>query len=245
MKAKKQLGQNFLKNADTLAKIIKAAAVEKDDLVIEVGPGKGVLTTELIQQAKKVIAIEKDSELLPFLAEKFASASNLELVEADILKTPPPNEDYKVVANIPYYITSPILNHFLQAANKPQSMTLLVQKEVAEKICTKAGKHSILSLQVQLFGEPSIIAKVPASHFVPAPKVDSAILQIDVFEKEKYKNPLKILKLAKMAFSQKRKKLRNTLGNYIKTDRIDMNRRPQTLSLEEWALLTELKNINP
>lgn len=244
MKAKKHLGQNFLINEGTLHKIVETADIQADNTIVEVGPGKGVLTAELVKKAKQVISIEKDAELIPLLAKKFANQQNLQLIEADVLQTQIPTDKYKVVANIPYYITSPILKHFLQSTNPPQSMTLLVQLEVAQKICAQAGDHSVLSLQVQLYGTPRLIAKVPPSHFAPSPKVDSAILHIQTFEPP-YSNAQNILKFAKMAFAQRRKKLRNTLIKSLKLDPetieknsgIDLNRRPETLSLEEWDQL--------
>lgn len=247
MKAKKHLGQNFLTNLDTLNKIVETAAIEADDTIVEVGPGKGVLTAELVKKAQQVISIEKDYELTPYLKSKFQFQKNLQLIQADVLQTPVPAEKYKVVANIPYYITSPILNHFLQSDNPPTSLTLLVQLEVAQKICAQAGDHTILSLQVQLYGVPQLIAKVPATHFSPSPKVDSAIIYIQTYPQAHFENPQKILKLAKMSFIQKRKKLRNTLIKSLQLDEatvakasgIDLNRRPETLSLDEWQKLVD------
>lgn len=246
MKAKKHLGQNFLINNDTLDTIIQSADIEPQDTVIEVGPGKGILTAALLKKAAKVISIEKDEDLISHLQQTFKNNDNFELINADVLETIVPTEAYKVVANIPYYITSPILRHFLQSKNPPQSLTLLVQLEVAEKICAKQGDHSILSLQVQLYGTPTIIAKVPPSHFAPSPKVNSAILHITTFEKTPYADPLKILKLAKLGFSQKRKKLRNTLAKSLQLDvekieqktGISFNLRPETLSLDDWNRLS-------
>lgn len=246
MKPKKHLGQNFLKNNDTLNLIVETANIISNDLIIEVGPGKGVLTKELVKRARQVIAIEKDHELLPWLRETFQYDSNIQLMQADVLQTEVPSEPYKVVANIPYYITSPILNHYLQSENPPQSLTLLVQYEVAQKICAPKGDHSVLSLQVHLFGQPTLIAKIPPTHFSPKPKVDSAILHITTYPESPYKNTQDILKIAKLAFSQKRKMLRNTLKTLNldlslleKNSGINFNRRPEMLSLAEWSTLCD------
>lgn len=238
----KSFGQNFLIDKDILQKIINSAKISKQDLVIEIGPGLGVLTNELAKIAKKVTSIELDKKLIPILQETLQGHNNIEIINQDALKTPPPKTKYKVVANIPYNITSPLLNQFLQTKNKPTSLTLLVQKEVAEKLCQKEPKMSILSLQVALFGKAEIISKVPSSCFHPAPKVESAIIHIETYKKTD-KNYLpdekakKILSLAKIAFSQKRKKLKNTLKNFIKETDLDLTRRPQTLSIKEWLSL--------
>lgn len=250
MKAKKHLGQNFLHNQHTLQKIVEASQIESHDTVVEVGPGKGALTEKLLEKASKLICIEKDNDLIPLLESKFSKNPAFELVEGDILTQQMPQIDYKVVANIPYYITSPILNYFLQTQHRPKTLTLLVQKEVAEKICAMEGDHSILSIQVQLFGSPKILFKVPKTHFTPVPKVDSAVIFIEVYEEDKYKHPQEILRIAKISFSQKRKKLRNTLGKQFKVNiqeleqksGISLEKRPEDLSLKEWESLYEALN---
>ncbi|OGJ55266.1 ribosomal RNA small subunit methyltransferase A, partial [Candidatus Peregrinibacteria bacterium RIFOXYB2_FULL_41_88] len=183
MQAKKSLGQNFLNNQETLASIISAADLNKNDQVIEIGPGHGVLTEELVKNAGSVTAIELDADLIPELKCKFLQDQNFKLINQNALEFTPPKTPYKLVANIPYYITSPIINHFLREQrpeSRPTLIVLLVQKEVAEKICAKDGSLSVLAIQVHLFGHPEIIATVPASHFTPAPKVDSAIIKITV-----------------------------------------------------------------
>lgn len=239
--AKKSLGQNFLTNQHTLNKIITAADIQPTDHIIEIGPGKGVLTAELIKHAKKVETIELDDRLIPLLTEKFPN-TNLKIHHQDALKFTPPNTPYKLVANIPYYITSPIINHFLREqpnTRRPQTLTLLVQKEVAQKICAPAGKLSVLALQVQLFGTPKIIAKIPPSHFSPAPKVDSAILQINLFKKPIVKddNIPKLFDLIHRGFAHKRKKLIKNLGLAKEKFPFPENIRAEELSLENWLEL--------
>lgn len=243
---KKSFGQNFLIDKNVLDKIVKAAGISQKDTIVEIGPGVGVLTKELCKKAQKVTTIELDKNLLPILKETLSVFKNVEVVNMNALKFNPSKTQYKVVANIPYNITSPLINHFLQADNPPSSMTLLVQKEVAEKICERDNKTSILSLQTKLFGSTKIIAKVSKNAFLPPPKVDSAIIKIDIYKKsdQKFtdkKTALKILEIAKKAFSQKRKKLSNTLG-HIKTS-IDLNRRPETLSIKEWKEILKSSTI--
>lgn len=219
--AKKHLGQNFLKSNKALADIISSAEISEKDVVLEVGPGKGALTEKLLEKAGKVIAIEKDRELIPFLEEKFAEEiknKKLILKEGDILtydlsKIP---KSYKVVANIPFYITGAIIECFLESLNQPSKMALIIQKEVAERIVVRDGKESILSMSVKVFGEPKYISKIPARYFSPEPKVDSAILLIDKIQKpfggKKVKKE-KFFKLVKAGFSQKRKTLLKNLAN--------------------------------
>lgn len=246
--AKKSLGQNFLINRGILEEIIKTAEISSDEIVVEVGPGLGVLTLELCKEARKVISIELDQDIIPILKKNLKEAKNLEILNENALDFIPP-ENYKVVANIPYYITSPLINHFLRAKNKPKSITLLVQYEVARKICQKEPDMSVLSLQVALFAKAKPINKVKAGNFYPAPKVDSAIIHITPHST---KDPdfltdeeaIKILKLAKKAFSQKRKKLSNTLPEFKdKKIDLDLNRRPQTLSVQEWQKMLEYQEI--
>jgi 16S rRNA (adenine1518-N6/adenine1519-N6)-dimethyltransferase len=212
---KHALGQNFLVDREVLEKIIETAEIKPDDLVIEVGPGVGTLTVELVKQAGKVVAVEMDDILAQLMSKSEFLMSNeisndinskleidelgfrhfirnltlgfrhsvLEVVNADILKLniselTKNHPAYKVVANIPYYITSKILQLFLTLENKPESITVLVQKEVAERICAKSGQMSVLAISVQAYGEPEIIQVVKKESFFPAPKVDSAILRI-------------------------------------------------------------------
>src|SRR3989338_1708781 len=251
MKPKKSLGQNFLKSEKIAEEIVSAGEVSPDDVVLEVGPGKGILTEKLLEKAKKVIAVEKDEELVEFLKEKFAENvknGKLELVSEDILKFNPnsyniqPNS-YKLIANIPYYITSHLLRTFLESDCQPSLMVLMVQKEVAERIVGK--KESLLSISVKAYGRPEIIRHVPAGYFSPAPKVDSAGIKISGISKNFFQDigEKKFFETVKKGFSQKRKMLINNL-KVQKDDFIVCNigekARAENLSLEQWKCLTFL-----
>ncbi|MCX6746114.1 MAG: 16S rRNA (adenine(1518)-N(6)/adenine(1519)-N(6))-dimethyltransferase RsmA, partial [Candidatus Parcubacteria bacterium] len=183
-------GQNFLINENILAKIIQAAELNKNDCVLEIGPGFGILTEELIKNSKKVLSIELDKRLIFFLRQKFKGVQNLEILEGDILRIK--NEQivklldcqsvgYKVVANLPYAITKPIIKKFLTYEPKPKELVVLVQKEVAQKIAAKPGQMGLLSLSVQLYAQPEIIDYVSKENFYPQPAVESAILRIKLW----------------------------------------------------------------
>src|SRR3989344_3180155 len=188
-KQKKYLGQHFLKNKKILEEMARAAELSKKDIVLEVGPGRGTLTEILAARAKKVIAVEKDRDLIPVLREKFRDYKNAEIIEGDILAkaVKPPlggltAKSYKIVANIPYYITSRFLRIFLSNSKvRPKLMVLMLQKEVAERICAKPPRMSLLALSVQLYAKPEIIRRVSKGQFSPPPKVDSAIIKITPF----------------------------------------------------------------
>ena len=177
MYAKKSLGQHFLKSERALSSIIESAKISPGETILEIGPGLGVLTEKLLDAGAKVIAVEKDDSLFVFLKEKFGEKINL--IHEDILDFDSNDlGKYKIVANIPYNITGAILEKFLSADNQPESMVLLVQKEVAERIVARNNKESILSISVKAYGDPKYIEKVLAGSFVPAPNVDSAIILI-------------------------------------------------------------------
>lgn len=254
LSAKKSLGQNFLINEDTLKKIITTAELSPNDHIIEIGPGHGILTRELAKNASHVTAIELDDRLIPELENTFESQRNIDIRHQDALTFTPPRSDYKIVANIPYYITSPLINHFLREQpndQRPKSMTLLVQKEVAQKICA-TDSLSVLAIQAQLFGKPELIATIPPSHFNPAPKVDSAILHIVChpcpIPNEKLKS---FFNLIHTGFAHKRKKLirnlesissKTTLKKAFATLDIDTNARAEELNLAQWeSLMKELE----
>lgn len=251
MKAKKSLGQNFLKSEKALADIVDAADVHADDIVLEIGPGKGALTERLVKLAGKVIAIEKDRELVPLLKEQFAEAitvDRLEVLERDILDFDETvlreyGRDYKLVANIPYYITGAIIRKFLESDCQPTSMTLLVQKEVAERIVARDGKESILSISVKAYGTPKFIGKVPKRYFTPEPSVDSAIIHIDNISKDRFKKVSEIdfFKVVKAGFAQKRKTLANNLGNLgLKPPGwLPEKVRAEDISLDDWFSIGE------
>ena len=245
---KKSLGQNFLVDENILNKIIEAGEIGKCEKVLEIGPGLGFLTGKLIEKGAKVTALELDTGLIELLKHEHKEA---EVINIDALKYDPPAGPYKIVANIPYYITSPLISHFLEAKNKPSRMVLLVQKEVAEKICAREGDLNVLAIHVQIYGKPEIAAKVSRECFYPAPNVDSSIIKIDVFEKPLVDNPEKLLKAVHAGFAHKRKTLFNALirgltnlkpeqiKEILKQCGIDEMRRAQTLSIDEWKKLSK------
>jgi 16S rRNA (adenine1518-N6/adenine1519-N6)-dimethyltransferase len=252
LRADKRLGQNFLQDESALEKIAAAAEIQEDDWVLEIGPGLGSLTRHLAASAHTVTAVELDPDLLTPLKAVLEPYPNVRVVHGDILKlsiselVEQPN--YIVAANIPYNITSAIIRHLLESEPKPRRVVLTIQKEVAERICAQPGDLSLLGLSVQVYGQPRIVAKIPAAAFFPAPKVDSAILRIDIFDEPLIpKNLLDVFfQLIKAGFGQKRKTLRNSLssGLHISTKEteallasagIDPMRRAETLSIEEWG----------
>jgi len=213
----KRFGQNFLKNKNIAGKIVEAASVNENDVVLEVGPGKGRLTEILAQKAKYVIAVEKDKKLADFLMDKFSAKGesafggkgqkNLEIVHKDILnfdlkayKLKP--KSYKIVANIPYYITSRFLRQFLESKNQPSLMALMVQKEVALRIVAGNNKESLLSIGVKAYGKPRIVANVSAGNFFPKPKVNSAIILIGDISKENFSGFLRLASATSANFSK-------------------------------------------
>ncbi len=236
-RAKKSLGQNFLKSAKALADIISAGEINKNDIILEIGPGKGALTEKLLEHAGKVIAIEKDTDLVIHLKEQFKKEieeGRFELIEGDVLDFDPktPKKPYKIIANIPYNITGAILKQFLSDIHQPERMVLLVQKEVAERIVARDGNESILSLSVKAYGVPKIISKVPARYFNPAPKVDSAIIAITNITRTHFKNIEEerlFFTIVKAGFAHKRKMLLSNLK--------------ESLPHIEWSVLFKKNNI--
>lgn len=254
--ADKRLGQNFLQDSLMLKNIVAAADIQNVDMVLEIGPGLGSLTRHLAASAREVVAVELDEKLIPVLRGVLKPYANVRLIHGDILDfsskdlgLPP---DYIVAANIPYNITSAIIRHLLESDPKPRRIVLTIQKEVAERICETPPKMSLLALSVQVYGRPFITAHIPASAFFPAPKVDSAVVSIDVHPEPLIPSPLLLVffKLIKAGFSQKRKKLRNSLsaGLHIQPldaeallmrGGIDPQRRAETLSIDEWSALCD------
>ena len=247
LKAKKYFSQNFLVNRGVLNKIVNAAKLKRTDNVIEIGCGLGVLTCELAQHAGKIIVYEKDADMIQIAKENISESKNIKFVNADILKIQPPDRKYKLVANIPYSITTLILKHFLiTAARHPEKIVFLIQKEVAKKICAVPPHMNLLALMVQVFGKPQIIAKVPAANFLPPPKVDSAILKINMYPAPQIKtNADAFFKIVRAAFNQKRKMLSQTLAKLTKKQKPEIEKilikstinplsRPENLSIKDW-----------
>jgi len=258
LKARKSLGQHFLIDEAILSTIIEAAELSSKDTVIEVGPGLGILTAELARHAGKVIAVELDTRLASLLQCRLASLTNLRVINADILKVKTSQllggkRKYKVVANLPYYITSPVLRYFVEASPKPSLMVMMVQKEVGEAIVAGPGKMSLLAVSLQVYSEPRIISHVPAQSFYPQPKVDSVILRFDILPEPAVKvaDMNDFFEVVRSGFSSPRKQLHNSLahGLGIKPSEvapllgkanIASQRRAETLNLEEWAKLYEV-----
>ncbi len=238
--AKKSLGQNFLINRGVLDKIINAAELDKDDIVLEIGPGTGILTEKLAEKVGRIIAIEKDRRLIVPLQEKFKN-TNIEIIESDVLKFNPTHYTlhatrYKIVGNIPYYITSHLLKTIFEKWPMPELIILMVQKEVAQRIMAKPPHMNLLALSVQLYAEPKVISYVSRGSFRPMPKVDSAIISLRP-KALSLKPELKkeFFKFIKTAFAGKRKQLKSTVGSEVLEQAgIKPKSRPEELSLESW-----------
>lgn len=260
LRADKGLGQNFLQDPFALEAIVSAAEIRPIDIILEIGPGLGSLTRYLAASAREVIAVELDGDLLAPLQAILAPYQNVHVIHGDILDIPPgeliTQDDYLIVANIPYYITSALIRHVLESDRKPRRIVLTIQKEVAERICAGPGDMSLLALSVQVYGTPRIAARIPAEAFFPAPKVDSAVLRIDIHPSPQIRTELldTFFLLIKAGFSQKRKTLRNSLSSGLHITpaeaaelliraHIDPQRRAETLSLAEWSQLAEQKQI--
>jgi 16S rRNA (adenine1518-N6/adenine1519-N6)-dimethyltransferase len=241
MQKKKSLGQHFLRSKNYLNAITDAADIKRGEVVVEIGPGEGALTEVLLARGAHVVAIEKDSRLISFLLEKFAH-KNFELIEGDALEYAPPKK-YKLVGNIPYYISGALIKKFLTAENQPTTLVYLVQKEVAERIA-RSKKESILSLSVKAYGTPTYIKTVPAGAFSPPPTVDSAILLVQNISRNNFANvehEKKFFELVKKGFAQKRKFLLNNIGKiYAPTFeklKISPQARAEDISLKTWLAL--------
>lgn len=267
-----KLGQNFLANKNIVEKIIKAADLQVRDLVLEIGPGKGILTEELVKHAGKVVTVEIDKMLSNLLLNKFSN-KKVEIINEDILKISNfqslisnkiPNYKntkykilstrYKVVANIPYYITAPIIRKFLESDYPPSEMILMVQKEVAERIVAKPGQMSILAISVQYYAEPKVLFEVPRGNFDPVPEVDSAVIRITRNKKQETRNKEEVnnfFRVVRAGFCAKRKTLINNLANSFHLDKKEVegkvisaglktNTRAQELSIADWEKLAGL-----
>ena len=269
LRPKKSLGQNFLVDEQALDQIVRAADVNANDTVLEIGPGLGGLTQHLADAARRVIAVEIDRNLIPALQSVLADRTNVEIIQGDILQLDPASllqpikqlpdyetaklTGYKVVANIPYYITSAIIRHLIEAAIRPELLVLTVQIEVAQRIVAQPDDMNLLAVGVQFYGTPRIVGHIKADAFYPSPKVDSAIIRIDLPEtpRVQVKNVDTFFAVAKAGFSQKRKQIHNSLmaglalrreevARVLQAAEIDPKRRAETLTLEEWARMADL-----
>jgi 16S rRNA (adenine1518-N6/adenine1519-N6)-dimethyltransferase len=259
----KALGQSFLVDRDVLRRIVTASQLTPEDVVLEVGPGLGQLTEALARAVSAVIAVELDERMLAVLAQELTQLTNVHIVAGDLLTVDPPAVirqalqcapdaplAYKVVANLPYYITSTAIRHLLSADPRPLALTLMVQREVAERIVALPGALSLLALGVQVYGDPEIVLRVPARAFYPSPQVDSAVLRVQTLAQPRVPEcelP-RFFQVAQAGFRQKRKQLHNSLVHNLhlttevvrqalEMSGIAPERRPQTLSIAEWAAL--------
>lgn len=263
LRARKGLGQHFLVDDRVLKRIVSAAKLAATDTVVEVGPGLGILTKELARRAGQVIAIELDPKLASALEQALASVANVTIVNANVLESDlgalirkakgDVEARYKVVANLPYYIATAVVRHFLEAGLKPQLVVITVQKEVAQVMVAQPGKMSLMSVSVQFYGKPSIVGYVPARSFYPTPKVDSAIVRIELYDRPavEVEDVSQFFEVVRGGFAAPRKQLHNSLAQGLKIPSaeaaalleragISQERRAQTLTLEEWARVCRL-----
>ena len=262
IRPKRSLGQNFLADENHLRKIVATAALSPADVVLEIGAGLGALSAPLAGAVGQVVGVETDMHMVEILQAEMAGIKNFRVVQADILNVDPatvlmancpdfsPGDTYHVVANLPYYITSAIIQHLLEAPHPPQRMVITVQKEVAQRIIARPGQMSVLAVSVQIYGQAKLCHTIPANAFVPAPKVESAVLLIDRYPQPPIAledRPL-FFRVVKAGFSQKRKQLKNSLAAGLgrppaeiiarmRIAGIDPTRRAETLSLAEWGML--------
>ena len=259
---RKKWGQHFLTDTRLLESIADAAQVTRDDTVLEIGPGMGHLTRVLAQRAARVVAVEVDAGLTEKLRADFAAATNVAILQGDVLAAKPLEwiaqgigaagspRPYKIVANLPYYITSAILRHVLETQHKPRVIVVLVQREVAQRIAAQPPEMSLLAVSVQFFAEPRVIRTIAAGAFYPRPQVDSAVVRLDVFETSPYavEDQQRFFAIVRAGFGARRKQLRNALAhglglvapivvNALTRAGIDPARRAETLTLAEWTEL--------
>ncbi|MBI9043867.1 MAG: ribosomal RNA small subunit methyltransferase A [Anaerolineaceae bacterium] len=253
---KKGLGQNFLEDPNILYNIVEAAKIPAGHTVLEIGPGLGSLTRYLASSADFVSVVELDQQLIPILKNVLKDFDNVRITHADIMDCNPSelvdNRPYLVIANIPYYITSALIRLLLESRPRPQKLLITIQKEVSARICSKPGKLSILAVSVQVYGKPKQLFKIPAGAFYPAPKVDSSVLEIDLYDQPLVPEEQldDFFKMVKAGFSQKRKTLRNSLRGTLQLSaeqtvellnsvQIDPQRRAETLEINEWVNLSQ------
>jgi len=248
IKPSKRLGQNFLIDKTVVKKIIKTADIKESDTIIEIGPGIGTITQELA----KAIVVEKDREMVKILKQTIKD--NIEIIQKDILKYEIKAKDYKVIGNIPFYLTAPLIRKLLESKNPPKEITLVVQKEVAQRICAKPPKMSILSVSVQFYAKPKIISYISKKSFWPCPKVDSAIIKISNISSNPEIDKDLFFRIVKAGFSQPRKQIINNLSKKLKLDKeeikiwllknnIQPKQRAETLNIQDWTNLTKTYKV--
>lgn len=257
VRPKYRLGQNFLSDPNALDQVVAAAGLNGDETVVEVGAGTGLLTNRLKDVAGRVTALELDRELVPGLEERFGDADNVEIRQGDVLEIDPEDlaDPYVVVANVPYYITSKIIRHFLESSHRPQALTVTIQQEVAERITAVPPRMSLLAVAVQLYGDPEIAGRIPRAAFWPSPDVDSAILRISPVRDDAAVSELldglseqDFFHVVRAGFAEKRKQLHNSLGRHLDLSHeeatalleavgIAPDRRAETLLIPEWVQL--------
>lgn len=256
----RRFGQNFLVNKESVGKIVEAAELKKEDAVLEIGPGIGTITQKLAERAKKVVAVEKDRGMTEILKETLKDFENVEIFQGNILKFEnwelKIKNSYKVVANLPFYITSPVIRHFLEAVeNRPQRMVLVVQKEVGQRIAARPPRMSILAVSVQVYAEAKIVGYILKRNFWPQPKVDAAIIKITPIKRMLRIDLNRFFRIVKAGFSQPRKQLTNNLSKslkigkkeaevWLRKNNIQPTQRAETLSVEDWIKLTKNFKIN-
>lgn len=258
LRPRKGLGQSFLRDERFFDRIVAASELSPDDLVVEVGPGLGGLTRRLAAASGEVIAVEIDRGLVTALESILADdphRSKVSLVGGDVLKIDPAEltggRPYKLIANLPYHVTSPILRHFLETTeHRPQALVVMVQREVAERMLPRAGDMNLLAVMVQYYGRARIVTLVPAQAFYPTPKVDSAVVRIDLHDRPPIDvDRERLFRVVHAGFGQPRKQLHNALSHLLSLPpgtcsdvlrgaAVDPSRRPQTISLQEWGAIT-------
>jgi 16S rRNA (adenine1518-N6/adenine1519-N6)-dimethyltransferase len=270
LRPSKGLGQNFLVDQSALTNIVTAAELTPDDTVLEIGAGLGTLTERLAQVAGRVVAVELDERLMGVLHDTLSGFGNVTLIQGDILSLDPadlvnaaasqpasqPTTHYKVVANLPYYITSAVLRHLLEIRTRPRRMVITVQREVAERIVAQPGEMSVLSVSVQFYGRPQVLFRIKPGSFYPAPGVESAVVRVDTHDTPPVdvEDTDAFFRVVKAGFAQRRKQLRNTLAgglhrppgevaSKLQQAGIDPKRRAQALSLEEWAKIARALSL--
>ncbi len=252
VKLSKKLGQNFLIDKSAAKKLIQAADFKKQDIVLEIGPGIGTLTQEIASEVKKIIAVEKDEKMCQILRETLKDFNNIEIINADILFYKPPTINYKLISNLPFYLTAVVIRKFLEEKKVPKEMILIVQKEVGQRITSKPPHMNLLAVSVQFYAESKIIDYISKKSFWPQPEVDAAIIKLSGCARGETRkvNPGRFFKIVKAGFSHPRKTILNNFKKELKLEKeeiqewlaknnINSSQRPESLSLQDWLNLTK------